>query len=586
MNIEEKIEELKNIIKGIDWTQFHFLRPKALYLFFVLAFIVLLLIIGNKERKKWKTMIAAPLRKYMFTKSSPWAIILPLLLFILGTSLGIIGLAGPTWKKKQIPGEKIQAVVLIALDLSESMLAKDIEPSRLERAKFKISDFVDANPRARAGLVAFAGTAHPVLPFTSDYKIIKHHAQSLANREMPVQGTNMQILLQIVDTMMQRVIAPSTILLMTDAISSDDAILLSNYINGSVHRLEVLLLSTPNGAPVPGHTSVVSKQDPTVLANLQQNDKIGITPITLDKSDVEGIAKRISDKLVFEKDKKEDEKDWDDMGWLLILPMLVIAAFWFRKGWVIQWSWIPLACLLFSSCGLKSKHPDWWYTKDYQGQLYADAKDYADAADAFDDNTQKAVAYFKAGDYQTAAELFEMDSSATGQYNRGLALAKMGRYEEAETIFEKAATLDPSLRDKANSSISKAKKEKMKVDSLVKFDPNKKTKQVAENKKKAKKDPLKERKAASKDEELSSDTQVKNMPKFGNRVTDEVQSNVHKYKEATFPPKDFKLQKPESTSEKILMQKTNADPGEFLHRRFEIQKMRYYKNVKPGKESW
>ena len=80
----------------------------------------------------------------------------------------IIGMAGPTWKKKEIPGQKIQAVVLIALDLSKSMMTKDIQPNRIERAKFKINDFLDANPRARAGLIAFAGTAHPVLPFTSD----------------------------------------------------------------------------------------------------------------------------------------------------------------------------------------------------------------------------------------------------------------------------------------------------------------------------------------------------------------------------------------------------------------------------------
>ncbi len=68
------------------------------------------------------------------------------------------------------------------------MLATDIQPNRLERAKFKISDFLDANPRAKAGLVAYAGTAHPVLPFTSDYNLIKHHVVSLINRIMPIQA--------------------------------------------------------------------------------------------------------------------------------------------------------------------------------------------------------------------------------------------------------------------------------------------------------------------------------------------------------------------------------------------------------------
>ncbi|HVY73958.1 MAG TPA: VWA domain-containing protein, partial [Puia sp.] len=284
--------ELKHIITQIDWQQFHFLRPKALLLFYVLLAIVLLLILANRERKKWKHSIAPALRPFMFSRGSSWALVFPLLLFVLGMSCAIIGLAGPTWKKVDIPGEKVQAVVLIALDLSRSMDAKDIQPSRLERAKFKISDLLDQNPRARAGLIAFAGTPHPVLPFTSDYKLVKYQAKSLESRVMPVPGSNIHLLMQLVDTMMRPVSAPSTVLLMTDAIQADDVPELLNWVNGSVHRLEILLFSTPNGAEVPGHAKVISRQDPSVVQNLSNDPKVTITTITLDKSDVEGVAKR------------------------------------------------------------------------------------------------------------------------------------------------------------------------------------------------------------------------------------------------------------------------------------------------------
>jgi len=263
----------------------------------------LLLIIGNKERRKWKLMIAEPLRKHMFTKGSWSAVILPLLAFIIGMSCVILGTAGPTWKKKDVPGEKIQAVVLVALDLSRSMLAKDIQPDRLERAKFKISDFLDANPRARAGLIAFAGTAHPVIPFTSDYKLMEFQSKALENKIMPVQGSNIPVLIMLVDSIMKQIDAPSTVLLMTDAIDMEDATALANWINSTRHHLEILLFSTPNGAPIPGYAKAISKQDATVLSNLQQDTSISITPITLDKSDVIQIAKRISSKLIFEKEK-------------------------------------------------------------------------------------------------------------------------------------------------------------------------------------------------------------------------------------------------------------------------------------------
>jgi Ca-activated chloride channel family protein len=388
--------------------------------------------------------------------------------------------------------------------------------------------------------------------------------------------------------MMKNVQVPSTIVLITDAVSSDDATLLSNYIHGKMHRLEILLTSTSIGAPVPGFASVRSKQEPSVVQNLSQDTAIHITPITLDKSDVEGIAKRISDRLIFEKDISKKEKEWDDMGWLLLIPALVIALFWFRKGWVIQWCWLPLV-FLFSSCGVSSKHPDWWYSKDYQGQLLENAGRYEDAAERFDNDQHKAIAYFKAGNYEAAADLFALDTSAASTYNRGLALAKLGRYDDALTEFNRAISLDPKMQATVLNSINKTKSAQQKANSVQKYDPHdvsKDVKDLAKNdKKKDKKDPLKERKPESQDEQLSSDTRVKKLPTSGNRVTDEVASNIHMGKEAKTPPKDFSLQKQQS-AEQVIMRQTQADPSEFLHRRFELQVHRYYKNIKKPKEAW
>jgi len=584
-------DELKNIITHIDWKQFHFLRPKALYLFAPLIFIVLLLLVGNKERRKWKTLIAKPLRQYMFNRGSRWAIVIPLLLFIIGMSAMIIGLAGPTWKKKEIPGQQIQAVVLVALDLSRSMMAKDVQPNRIERAKFKLGDFLDANPRARAGLLAFAGTAHPVLPFTGDYKLIKFQAQSLSNRIMPVQGTNIPILIEQIDTMMKHVTAPSTVLLITDAIDNTDATLLSNWINASIHHLEILLVSTPNGAGIPGYPKVISKQDPAVIQNLvQDKNKITVTYLTLDKSDVKSIADRVSKKLYFQSVKNKDSKDWDDMGWLLIPPSLLIAAFWFRRGWAIQWCVLFFMLFGLSSCGLKSKNPDWWYTKDYQGQLLSNNGQYTEAADRFESDKYKAVAYYKAGNYSSAADLFALDSTAAGNYNRGLALTKLGRFDEAESAFGKAISLDATLKGAVDKSLAATKSIKHRADSIARYGVksiDKKThdKQIA-SKKNHKDDPLKEHKAQSDDEELSSDTRVKNLPTFGNRTTDEVATKIRTAKESKSPDKNQPADKTNQLASNILLRRAAADPGEFLHKRFLLQERLYYRHVKKSRTPW
>jgi len=583
-------DELKDTIKKTDWKEFHFLRPQALYLFVPLAVIVLLLLIGNKERRRWKAMIAKPLRPFMFNKGSRWAIVAPILFFIIGVSSMITGLAGPTWKKKEIPGQKIQAVVLIALDLSKSMMTADIQPNRIERAKFKINDFLDANPRARAGLIAFAGTAHPVLPFTSDYKIIKFHAQSLSNRIMPVQGTNTAVLLQQIDTLMKHVTAPSTVLLITDAIDNDEAAQLSTWVTNSIHRLEILLVSTPNGAPIPGYPRVISKQDPIIIQNLSQNTKVTITPLTLDNSDVKAIAGRISKKLYFESEKKKDAKEWDDMGYLMIIPALFITAFWFRRGWTIQWCLLLFSTLLLSSCGLQSKNPDWWYSKDYQGQLLENAGKYADAAELFEDDKHKAVAYFKAGNYAAAADLFALDSTAAGNYNMGLALAKQGRYDAAEIAFNKAETLDPALKEIVKSSLEATKAIKKRAGSITQFAQKSigkttRDKDIA-TKKNHKNDPLKEHKPISEDDQLSSDTRVKNLPKFGNRVSDEVATNIRKAKEAKNPGTTSPKDKSGELASNILLRKAEADPAEFLHKRFLLQEKLYYKKIERSKTQW
>jgi len=105
---------------------------------------------------------------------------------------------------------------------------------------------------------------------------------------------------------------------------------------------------------------------------------------------------------------------------------------------------------------------------------------------------------------------------------------------------------------------------------------------------------LHEKKGAEKDnaskdqrnkDKLNDETKVKKLPPEKGRNVQTAETDVHKAKEAKSVPKDFKMEKPD-LSTKILMQQTNADPAEFLHKRFLLQKQQYYPHVKSTKDIW
>lgn len=584
----EYITIWKNAWLSFNRDAFHFLRPSLLYLLYAAAGIAVLLWLANRQRRKWSWIVAPALRPFMFRKGSAFALPGPLLFYVAGAVLGILALAGPTWRKQQLPAEKQEAVLLIALDVSRSMLVKDIQPDRLARAKLKMADLLHANPRARAGLIAYAGSAHPVMPFTGDYALLLHQAESLNSRIMPVPGTNLPLLLQVADSMLKKTTVPGTLLLLTDVLTEEDAVQLVNFMHGNKHHLEILLLSATGGGRVPGYPAVLSQQNVAVVHHLAQDTSITVTPLTLDRSDVEGIATRIAQKLIFEKSPQNARQQWEDMGWLLLPPLLLITALWFRRGWMIQWCWLAFAVVSAASCGVKSKHPDWWYSKDYQGQLLEKAGRFGEAADRFQEEQYKAVAYFKAGNYEAAAELFALDSSGTARYNRGLSLARMGRYKEALQQWQEAAALDTSLWSKVSESAQQLQVAKKRADSLLQTDPRSETamRALPADKHPKKKDPLKERKPESQDEQLSSDTKAKKLPTSGNRVTDEVVSNIHSAREAKKPPAQMPPIAQQQQAEQILLKQTAADPAEFLHRRFELQRKRYYPHITKMKEPW
>ena len=108
---------------------------------------------------------------------------------------------------------------------------------------------------------------------------------------------------------------------------------------------------------------------------------------------------------------------------------------------------------------------------------------------------------------------------------------------------------------------------------------------IALKDKEEKKEDLVERQAKGKDEELTSDTEAKELPKDGERVTDEVESGMRTAEELERPPEDFQPQAGES-AQNVLLREISADPSEFLRRRFQFQFDKYHQNTEKPKNQW
>ena len=117
-------------------------------------------------RTKWAHAIAPHLLDRLLLDRRGAQRIRPVHLTIVLLALGAIAAAGPTWRHERSPFVEDKAPLAIAIDLSPTMNAVDISPSRLERAKLKVRDLLALRAGARTAIFAYAGSAHMVLPLT------------------------------------------------------------------------------------------------------------------------------------------------------------------------------------------------------------------------------------------------------------------------------------------------------------------------------------------------------------------------------------------------------------------------------------
>jgi Ca-activated chloride channel family protein len=169
---------------------FRFAQPDMLYLLLLVPVLILIWILGNRRRRIARERFGEPdMVKRLSPDYSPGRMTVKFFLRLLAFIFAVLTVARPQFgsRLEQVKREGVE--VIIALDVSNSMLATDISPSRLERAKQAIAQLVDQLRDDRIGLILFAGDAYTQIPITNDYLSAKMFLESAGPDAISKQGT-------------------------------------------------------------------------------------------------------------------------------------------------------------------------------------------------------------------------------------------------------------------------------------------------------------------------------------------------------------------------------------------------------------
>ncbi|MBL0371533.1 VWA domain-containing protein [Rhizobium sp. KVB221] len=464
---------------------FHFLRPWWLL---GLAFAALLLIAASRRndlRSRWSDMIAPRLLDHLLISGTQNGRFQPYHLAALVIALGSLAVAGPTWQRERPPFVADNAALVIAVDLSPTMNAIDITPSRLERAKLKIHDVVALRKGARTALVAYSGSAHLVLPLTEDAALIDTYVDALQTRIMPDEGRSMAKALALADKVLADGAERGTVLVLTDAI--DDSAFSAGS-SGGKNGLIVLGIATPEGGPVKGPDGgflsdaagarLFPKLDIAAFNRLKSETNADVATVSTDDRDVTWINDRI--RTHFEQQIAEGTSRWKDMGWWLVVVLVPVAALFFRKGWVIRWTGVVLAAHLAFAAD-QARADDWrpidaFLTPDQQGRRAFEQGDFIGATSLFHDPMWRGTAFYRAGKYAEAVDAFAQAQIPESDFNQGNALIFLKKYDEAVAAYTRALAKRKNWpAAKANLAIAEALAKKQKQDDEEQAqDPNEK----------------------------------------------------------------------------------------------------------------
>lgn len=316
---------------------FHFLRPWFLW---ALVPVVALYLWNRKikgDRSQLSASFAPHLLPYLLVRDAQKqnTILKPQYVLVVFWVVLVIAIAGPSWQKEPSPFAEDQAALVVIMKTTESMTASDIQPSRLQRSVHKLSDLLAKRKGAKTALVAYAGSAHRVMPFTTDANVIISFASELSPAVMPREGDDPVSAIEMASSMLVKAEVGGSILLIVDSIPDGIEEKL-NALSPLNNPLQILAVAARTGTDIPADSVSAPALDLNNLQKVATLLNADLTEVTASVSDVEKINANIIRSHTDAQINGEGER-FKDAGYFLIPLLLALGLFWSRRGWILSW---------------------------------------------------------------------------------------------------------------------------------------------------------------------------------------------------------------------------------------------------------
>jgi Ca-activated chloride channel family protein len=433
----------------------HFIRPLWLLLLPLVPLLPWLWWRARRPSGDWSRVCDSHLLRWLSvqretagaSRAGPWLAAFALL-------VAILALAGPAWQKLPDPSWSARDARVIALDLSNSMLAEDLRPNRLTRTRFRLADLLESTQEGQVGLVSYAGDAYVVSPLTNDTNTIANLLPALQPDIMPVAGSRADRALEMAAELLRRSgLSRGEILLVTDSASARDAARARDLRDQGIFT-SVLAVGTPDGAPIPSGGGFVSDRAGNVV--IARLDRAALRDVAeagggryAELASASPAAVLWLDQDGSEFARRDDAlgERWKDAGPWLVLLLLPFALAGFRRGLLFVAPLVFLNGLALPQEAAAAWWEDLWLRKDQQAYRALAEQEPERAAALADDPALAGEGWYRSGDYANARESWSRGSSADAHYNRGNALALLGEYEAALAAYDRALELHAGMPD-------------------------------------------------------------------------------------------------------------------------------------------